>query len=144
MPLSVLTLLLLLFSVPTTKPASAPAPKLHSTLATRESAAILYSDSGGFMVSVPNGWVLDRATGERMGTCCVLYPQGTSWEQASSVIYPNIAERQPGQSLQQLMETDVSGFRKHYPGMNVAQAQDLPTGQNQFAKIRCFYGVNQD
>jgi hypothetical protein len=78
-----------------------------------------------------------------MGTCCVLYPEGTSWERAASVIYPNIAEKQPGQTLQQLMESDVSGFRQRFPKMNVAEARDLPAGDSQQAKVRFFYGVNQ-
>jgi hypothetical protein len=78
-----------------------------------------------------------------MGTCCVLYPQGSSWDQADSVIYPNIAEKQPGQTLQQLMANDLDGFRQRFPKMNVVEARDLPAGEGAAAKVRVFYGVNQ-
>ncbi|HLK32425.1 MAG TPA: hypothetical protein VKT29_05005 [Terriglobales bacterium] len=144
MLLNVLAVLLLNLTTPATVPSAASVPKLKMpTVAEQQSAAIIYSEHGGFMVSVPKGWVLDRATGERMGTCCVLYPQGSSWDQADSVIYPNIAEKQQGQTLQQLMESDLAGFRQRFPKMNVVEARDLPAGDSQLAKVRFYYGVNQ-
>jgi hypothetical protein len=145
MLLSLLVFLLLNTTVPST-----PAPNLSTSqlkapnpATSQENAAIIYSDHGGFMISVPKGWVLDRATGQKMGTCCVLYPQGASWDQADSVIYPNIAEKQPGQTLQQLMASDLDGFRQRFPKMNVVEARDLPAGESAAAKVRVFYGVNQ-
>ena len=145
MLLSLLAFLLLNTTVPST-----PAPNLSTSQlkmpgaqASKENAAIIYSDHGGFMISVPKGWVLDRATGQKMGTCCVLYPQGSSWDQADSVIYPNIAEKQAGQTLQQLMASDLDGFRQRFPQMNVVEARDLPAGEGAAAKVRLFYGVNQ-
>jgi hypothetical protein len=145
MLLSLIAFLLLNTTVPST-----PTPnlstsqlKVPSTSASQENAAIIYSDHGGFMISVPKGWVLDRATGQKMGTCCVLYPQGSSWDQVDSVIYPNIAEKQPGQTLQQLMANDLDGFRQRFPKMNVVEARDLPAGESTAAKVRVFYGVNQ-
>jgi hypothetical protein len=145
MLLSLLAFLLLNTTVPSTPAGnlSTSQLKVPSAAASPENAAIIYSDHGGFMISVPKGWVLDRATGQKMGTCCVLYPQGSSWDQADSVIYPNIAEKQPGQTLQQLMANDLDGFRQRFPKMNVVEARDLPAGEGAAAKVRVFYGVNQ-
>jgi hypothetical protein len=145
MLLSLVAFLLFSTTVPSTVTPGISRSKLQipSAVANQQNAAIIYSDHGGFMVSVPKGWVLDRSTGEKMGTCCVLYPQGSTWEQAESVIYPNIAEKQPGQSLQQLMASDLDGFKQRFPNMNVAEAKDLPAGDSQLAKVRFFYGVNQ-
>jgi hypothetical protein len=145
MLLSLLAFLLLNTTVPSTPAGnlSTSQLKVPSAAASPENAAIIYSDHGGFMISVPKGWVLDRATGQKMGTCCVLYPQGSSWDQADSVIYPNIAEKQPGQTLQQLMANDLDGFRQRFPKMNVVEAHDLPAGEGAAAKVRVFYGVNQ-
>ena len=143
MLLSLIAVLLLNTAVPSTLPPKLSTSQLKMPSAAEQNAAIIYSDHGGFMISVPKGWVLDRATGQKMGTCCVLYPQGSTWDQAESVIYPNIAEKQPGQTLQNLMASDVSGFRQRFPKMNVAEARDLPAGDSQLAKVRFFYGVNQ-
>jgi hypothetical protein len=144
MLLSLLAFLLLNTTVPSpgVPDISRAQLKMPRPTATQQNAAILYSDHGGFMISVPKGWVLDRATGQKMGTCCVLYPQGSSWDQADSVIYPNIAEKQSGQTLQQLMANDLDGFRQRFPKMNVVEARDLPAGASQQAKVRFFYGVN--
>jgi len=54
-----------------------------------------------------------------------------------------IAEKQPGQTLQQLMSSDLDGFKQRFPNMNVTEAKDLPAGDSQLAKVRFFYGVNQ-
>lgn len=145
MLLSLLAFLLLNTTVPSpgVSNVSKAQLKMPSPTATQQNAAIIYSDHGGFMISVPKGWLLDRATGQKMGTCCVLYPQGSSWDQADSVIYPNIAEKQPGQTLPELMANDVAAFRQRFPKMNVVEARDLPAGDNQQAKVRFFYGVNQ-
>src|ERR1051326_9110664 len=136
MLLNLVVFLLLSSTVPsaTTPSLSTSQLKVPSASATQENAAIIYSDHGGFMISVPKGWVLDRAIGQKMGTCCVLYPQGSSWDQAESVIYPNIAEKQPGQTLQQLMSSDLDGFKQRFPNMNVTEAKDLPAGDSQLAK----------
>ena len=145
MLLSLLAVLLFNAAVPSTvaPTISTSRLKVPSVAAAQQNAAIIYSDHGGFMISVPKGWVLDRATGQKMGTCCVLYPQGSSWDQAESVIYPNIAEKQPGQSLHELMASDLDGCRQRFPKMNVVEARDLPAGDGQQAKVRIFYGVNQ-
>ncbi len=145
MLLSLLAFLLLNTAVPSpgVSNISRAQLKMPSPTAPQQNAAIIYSDHGGFMISVPKGWVLDRATGQKMGTCCVLYPQGSSWDQAESVIYPNIAEKQPGQTLPELMANDVAGFRQRFPKMNVVEAHDLPAGDSQLAKVRFYYGVNQ-
>jgi hypothetical protein len=144
MLLNLLVFLLLSPTVPSSTAPNLSISRLKApTSAAQQNAAIIYSDHGGFMISVPKGWVLDRATGQKMGTCCVLYPEGSSWGQADSVIYPNIAEKQAGQTLQQLMASDLDGFRQRFPQMNVAEARDLPAGDSQQAKVRFFYGVNQ-
>ncbi|HKT67877.1 MAG TPA: hypothetical protein VJP83_00505 [Terriglobales bacterium] len=145
MLLNLVVFLLLSSTVPSasTPSLSTSQLKVPSASATQENAAIIYSDHGGFMISVPKGWVLDRAVGQKMGTCCVLYPQGSSWDQADSVIYPNIAEKQTGQTLQQLMASDLDGFRQRFPKMDVVEARDLPAGESAAAKVRVFYGVNQ-
>lgn len=145
MLLSLVAFLLFSTATPSTVTPTISKSKLQLPGATtsQQNAAILYSDHGGFMVSVPKGWVLDRATGQKMGTCCVLYPQGSTWDQAESVIYPNIAEKQPGQSLKELMASDLDGFKQRFPKMNVVEAKDLPAGDSQLAKVRFFYGVNQ-
>ena len=63
MLLSLLAFLLLNTAVPSpgVSNISRAQLKMPTPTTTQQNAAIIYSDHGGFMISVPKGWVLDRA-----------------------------------------------------------------------------------
>jgi hypothetical protein len=42
----------------------------------------------------PGGWVLDNSAGVEQGLPCVLYPKGSTWADAKTVIYAKIASTQ--------------------------------------------------
>src|SRR5205809_7180926 len=54
-------------------------------------AGILYGPKAGFNISAPEGWVVDNEAGVEQGMPCVLYPKGSSWSDAKTVMYANIA-----------------------------------------------------
>src|SRR6058998_457845 len=51
----------------------------------------VYGPKAGFNVSAPEGWVVDNEAGKEQGMPCVLYPKGSSWSDAKTVMYANIA-----------------------------------------------------
>ncbi len=51
----------------------------------------VYGPKAGFNVSAPEGWVVDNESGKEQGMPCVLYPKGSSWSDAKTVMYANIA-----------------------------------------------------
>src|SRR6266446_8460267 len=51
----------------------------------------VYGPKAGFNVSAPEGWVVDNEAGKEQGMACVLYPKGSSWMDAKTVMYANIA-----------------------------------------------------
>lgn len=105
---------------------------------------IVYAEGGAFMIEAPKDWIADHKTGSQMGICCVFYPEGSTWDDAETIMYPNIATKGPGQSnLKEFMEYDLSDFREHNPGMTYEDAEDLPMKNNHVAKLRYFYGVNK-
>lgn len=107
-------------------------------------AALLYSEGGAFLVEGPKGWVTDRETGQRLGTCCVFYPEGATWDDAQTVMYPNIMTKSLGQeTLKQLMDSNLSDFRDNNPGMSYEEGEDIPVRSRKAAKLRYFYHVNQ-
>jgi hypothetical protein len=109
-----------------------------------EASVLMYRNGAGFFIDVPKGWVLDREVGKRFGTCCVYYPQGSTWDNAETVMYPNIATKGPSQNtLSEFMESDLASFRKHAPEMTYEDAQDIPLQNKRIAKIRIFRGVNR-
>jgi hypothetical protein len=95
------------------------------------------------MIGAPDGWVIDRETGKRLGVCCVYYPQGTTWDTAETVMYPNVATKEPGQAtLREFMEHDLADFREHNPQMTFEDGEEVTLGHGRSAKIRYFYNVN--
>jgi len=104
----------------------------------------MYRDGAGFFIDVPKGWVADREVGKRLGPCCVYYPQGSTWDNAETVMYPNITTKGPGQkTLSEFMKSDLASFREHEPGMQYEDVQDVSLPNQRIAKIRVFRGVNR-
>jgi tetratricopeptide (TPR) repeat protein len=57
-------------------------------------AGTVYGPKAGFNISAPEGWVVDNEAGKEQGMPCVLYPKGSSWRDAKTVMYANIASTQ--------------------------------------------------
>lgn len=55
---------------------------------------IVYGPKAAFNISAPEGWVLDNQAGAEQGLPCVLYPKGSSWSDAKTVMYAKIASTQ--------------------------------------------------
>src|SRR6266480_1535198 len=54
-------------------------------------AGIVRGPKAGFNISAPEGWVVDNEAGVNQGMPCVLYPKGSSWADANTVMYANVA-----------------------------------------------------
>ena len=105
---------------------------------------IVYSEGGAFMIQGPNGWIADSETGQRLGICCVFYPKGSTWDNAETVIYPNIATKRDKQkTLKEFMDNDLSDFRQNNPSMKYDDGPGIALKDNRVAKVRFFYGVNK-
>lgn len=105
---------------------------------------MVYSQGGGFMIGSPKGWTVDHKTGQQHGVCCVYYPEDSTWDNAETVMYPNIAKKGPGQrTLKEFMAADLADFRDHNPEMTYETVEDIHLRNNRIAKLRLFYNVNQ-
>src|SRR5437867_9580446 len=54
-------------------------------------AGVVHGPKAGFNISAPEGWVVDNEAGVNQGMPCVLYPKGSSWADAKTVMYANLA-----------------------------------------------------
>ena len=116
----------------------------HGSTSQDDEATIIYSKAGAFLVEAPKGWIADTTTGKRLGLCCVYYPEGSTWDTAGTVMYPNIATKGPGQeTLKEFMVHDLASFREHDPGLRYVDGKDIPLKHNRIAMLRYFFGVNK-
>lgn len=52
---------------------------------------LVHGPKAGFNINAPEGWVLDTEAGKEQDLPCVLYPKGSSWADAKTAIYANVA-----------------------------------------------------
>src|SRR6202051_310726 len=55
---------------------------------------IVYGPKAAFKISAPEGWLLDNSAGAEQGLPCVLYPKGSTWADAKTIMYAKIASTQ--------------------------------------------------
>src|SRR5215475_13987341 len=55
---------------------------------------IVQGPKTGFNISAPEGWVVDNKSGKGQDLPCVLYPKGSSWSDAKTVMYAKVASPQ--------------------------------------------------
>jgi len=55
---------------------------------------IVHGLKAGFNISAPEGWIVDNEAGKAQDLPCVLYPKGSSWSDAKTVMYANMASPQ--------------------------------------------------
>ncbi len=54
----------------------------------------VYGPKAGFNISAPEGWVADDESGKGQDLPCVLYPKGSSWSDAETIMYAKVASPQ--------------------------------------------------
>src|SRR5438094_5322655 len=55
---------------------------------------VVHGPKAGFNISAPEGWVLDTESAKGQDLPCVLYPKGSSWADAKTVMYAKVASPQ--------------------------------------------------
>src|SRR5438477_3912414 len=60
----------------------------------KHAGGIVYGPKAAFNIAAPEGWVLDNQAGAEQGLPCVLYPKGSSWADAKTIMYAKIASTQ--------------------------------------------------
>ncbi len=63
-------------------------------LAQTSGGAIVHGPKAGFNITAPEGWVIDTESGKGQDLPCVLYPKGSSWSDAKTVMYAKMASPQ--------------------------------------------------
>ncbi len=55
---------------------------------------VVYGPKAAFKINAPKRWVLDNSAGAEQGLPCVLYPKGSTWADAKTIMYAKIASTQ--------------------------------------------------
>jgi len=105
-------------------------------------AGIIYGDNHAFFLTPPKGWVLDNFSGVSQGLHAVFYRLGSSWSDAKSVMYANTVSKgvQGDETIDKVIEGDVSRFRATSPNLSVISTAPSITGDRKEAIVKLFFG----
>ena len=70
----------------------------------------VYGPKAGFNISAPEGWVADDESGKGQDMPCVLYPKGSSWSDAKTVMYAKVASPQ-WEGVNAFVEWAIQGMK---------------------------------
>lgn len=72
---------------------------------------IIYGKDHAYVLSAPDGWVLDNQSGVNQGIHAVFYPEGGSWSDSKAVMYSRINDK-ADKTLQDVIDNDLSHMSK--------------------------------
>jgi hypothetical protein len=123
--------LALLLLIPGSLPAAPPPPPPQVG-----GGGIVYADGIAFSIAAPTGWVLDNHSGVQQGLPAVLYPEGSSWKDAATVMYPNAARRTADRKLTAFIAEDLDRYRAAAPDLRVETLEPQALRDGRKAEIR--------
>jgi len=132
---------LALAALPPAARSSAPAAGAGATpdSSTRK-ALVIEGDNHLFMISAPDGWVLDDTSGMGSRIRCVFYPKGQKWKTAPTVMYVNPLHGYgaKARTVSSLITQDEQSFRKNAPRGKVTDGGTIQTTGKKTAVVRYF------
>jgi len=120
------------------KPTAAAKPAPSDTAGRK--ALVIEGDNHLFMVSAPQGWVLDDTSGMGSRIRCVFYPKGEKWKTAPTVMYVNPLHGfgTKSRTVSALMAEDEKSFRSKAPQGKVTDGGTIQTTGKKTAVVRYF------
>ncbi len=94
-----------------------------------------------FFLSAPAGWVLDKSLSSEAEADAVLYPQGTTYQNAPSVLYVSVSVKGDGfKDLKDLLAQDEDSARQPNPHFHLQSGPVLETHLRKSVPLYLFLG----
>jgi hypothetical protein len=93
---------------------------------------LLYGHNNAYYLTAPAGWVMDNESGKELGLTAVLYPKGSSWDTAKTVMYTTFAsfDTTKQETLKQFISNDSIQFRAVSPHASIKVQKSIKMGKN--------------
>lgn len=98
-----------------------------------------------FGLTAPKGWVLDSEAGKGQDLAVVVYPKGSTWVTAETVMYGAANLKATGKdTLDDMIKMDVEETRRSDPGLKVTDGKPLKTEDGKKAVVKYLEGINHE
>jgi hypothetical protein len=100
---------------------------------------ILYGENYFFSLNAPEGWVLDNNSAVDQGLDAVFYKEGGGWGTSTTVMYPQIWQKEGKETLK-IIEEDIGHYKAQFPDVSVTEMPPVTIKQNKKALLKHFTG----
>ena len=107
--------------------------------AMRSKGGLLYGPHYFYGLTSPTGWVLDNSAGVEQGLDAVFYQEGESWASATTIMYPQVWQKE-GKQLSEIVAEDIERYRASFPSLQVSDAPAIEREKGQEAAVKHFAG----
>jgi len=103
---------------------------------------IVHGEQHAFLIEAPPGWVLDNQSGVSQGLNAVFYPKGSSWSEASAVMYASMAgkKKEGLNTVQEVIDHDLAKFKRGNPKITMTKGRPIKTADGKTAQVCLFRG----
>ena len=93
-----------------------------------------------FILKEPPGWVMNSETGNSQGVAAVLYPKGSSWKEAVTVMYARVIDKDETQpTIEKVISEDIAEMMKLNKESKVSDSLSIKTGDKKESTVKVFY-----
>lgn len=105
-------------------------------------AEMIQGSGFSFFLSAPAGWVLDKTMASEAESDAVLYPQGTTYQNAPSVLYVSVMDKGGGfKGLADLEQQDEASARQNNPRFHLQSGPLLQTQLKKNVPVLLYLGL---
>lgn len=105
-------------------------PKAHAD------SGLAYFSESSFWFDIPSDWQPDHSKGKEIGVPLVLYPKGTTWDSAPSIMYINSISKKDGLTFEKAIASDIKKFQARSSHFSVRSSTPLKTKDGKTAIIK--------
>jgi hypothetical protein len=99
-------------------------------------AGLIYGKDNSYFISAPDGWILDNESGRNQGLFAVLYPKGSTWNNAVGMMYSKAIRKDSEiNSIEAYVKNDLNEFKKEAPKIKVEFKNEIKLDKNRIAMI---------
>jgi len=110
--------------------------------AAQQMSGLVYGEGYSFWIDAPKGWELDPKTAKEYGVNVVLYPTGSSFQNAPAVMYANTLRKD--ETVQDVMKHEADTYREKYKGIQISSRPELQTKDRTIAHVQCYKGEKEN
>lgn len=105
-------------------------------------AEMIQGSGFSFFLSAPAGWVLDKSMASQAEADAVLYPQGTTYQNAPSILYVSVTGKGDGfKNLSDLKLQDEASARQNNPRFHLQTGPVLQTQLKKSVPLFLYLGL---